>query len=1166
VRRIDASRRAAALAVFCAALMLSATATIAFAADAASAPAPRAIGYFLWDAEYLFIGAKVDDPNLTGSNNTAMSEPWRDDSVDVYLDMSGAAGDAVDESCARFVVSVASGFTCLVGTPAGTWRAQPSWLMGLKVAVEREGSLNNPRDTDVGYTVEIGIPWKFLGGTPQPERRIGFNFVVHVRGENEASVSWSSRAQSRDDFDRPAAWGSMALSPGAKPLVAENDILICPRTYRPPSVDGTLGAAEWLGASVIQLEKPVPELTPEVVSAGKPGARVLAAYRYDYQVLPAQSASGEFRPPSLVDQPPTGLGPWFSADSVDWHKGMLRQARQAAIDTVLPVYRGDPAARHDWSRLGLLRLVEALKETKDERLSYPLVGMYLDASCLPQAGATDLTTAAGKQTLWGMIAEFFDIVPDEFRAQFDFGAPVHSNLLVVGPPAGVDNWNAATFDYCRDAYRRAYGSTLTILADEAWRSKADNLDGYCALEPTSGLSYGKEGPHPTIRLTPGCVSPASIVPRHDGQTYEQGWTRALMALPDYVLVDSFNDYASGSEISDSRQFGVRFLDITRQSSQSLAGRRDYQVALRRDTLPPVLNPGATYQVELLVENQGFQDLVDRNNVEISYTLQNRSRANIKRTGVATPRLMVLAGQRAPILVEISTRLVEGPLPVGDYELSFEVTKSTIPFLRSRWFATRLFEISLPVRIDRAPPLRTTVLTTTLPTAMGAGASRRVRLRLRNDGSRSWNAREVALAYHWVRVPGPSAASAKPEVVEWAGARAPLPKNVAPGEMITMYATVQASMADGTPLPAWSPAEDWSYQLQWDLVEGKDKWFSRNGGGVYPETVAVTASDVGATVVNADAPDRMEAGKTYPIKALVRNDGSTVWDPAHVHISYQWHYWDGSEAVQHGAAGDLQAPVAPGGSALVTAQVAAPDAAGSYRLAWDMMIDDRHASTILDAGGRHLFVQPVIIAGGAYEPVDLSKFLNVFAATYDGYRGRGGFDIGAFSFPAEYLPPDTAAVKIDDYPAIYYVAGESANSLARVPLRYPPSDQRGGAAVACDGQPVPLPEGPVSALYIAASASAAVDAEFQLGYADGSVERAAVRVPSWVDPAPDTVVAVRAPFIRGTQDDILKPAAIYLFRIGDLARQDAPTALVLPVLPQLKIFAVTVERSSAGGGS
>jgi len=1165
VRRIDTSRRAAAFAVFCAAVILSATATTAFAADAAATPGPRAIGYFLWDDEYLFVGAKVDDPNLVGANNTAMSEPWRDDSVDIYLDMSGAATDVVDQSCARFVVGVASGFTCLVGTPAGTWRAQPSWLMGLKIAVEREGTPNNPGDTDVGYAVEIGIPWKFLGGTPQPERRIGFNFVVHVRGENETSVSWSSRVQSRDDFDRPAAWGSMALNPGAKPVVADSDVLICPRTYRPPLVDGKLVAAEWLGASVIQLEKPAPEMTPQQAQAGKPGARILATYRYDYQPLPPGREGGPPLLPTLVDQPPDGIGPWFSADSVAWHKAMIRQARQASVDTILPVYRGDAAARRNWSRLGLLRLVEALKETKDERLSYPLVGMYLDASCLPQAGAADLTTPAGKQMLWSMIAEFFDIVSDEFRAQFAFGAPVHSNLLVVGPPTGIENWDAATFDFCREAYRRAYGAALVILADEAWRDKAPNLDGYCALAPTTGLSYGKDGPHPVIRLTPGGVLPAGIVPRHDGQTYEQGWTRVLTSLPDYVIIDSFNDYASGSEIADSRQFGVRFLDITRQSSQALAGRRDYQVTLRRETLPPVLNPGATYQIELLVENQGFQDLIERNNVEISYTLQNRSRRDVKRTGVATPRLMVLAGQRAPLLVEISTRLVEGPLPYGDYELSFEVTRSAIPLLRSRWFTTRLFEISLPVRIDRAPPLRATFLTTTAPTAIGAGAKRRVRVRLRNDGARGWSAKDVALSYHWVRVPGPGASPAQVEVVEWEGARASLPKSVAPGEMVTMFASVDASKADGTPLAAWSPADDWCYQLQWDLVEGKDKWFSRNGGAVYQETVAVLASDLGATVVNADTPDRMEAGKTYPIKALVRNDGSTTWDPAHVRVSYHWHFWDGAEAVRQGAAAALEAPVAPGGSALLTAQVTAPNAAGSYRLAWDVMYDDHYSSDVLDAGARRIFAQSVMVTGGIFQPVDLTKFLNVFAATQDGYRGRGGFDVGAFSFPAEYLPPDNAAVKVDDYPAVYYV-GSIANSSAQVPLRYPPTDQRGAAAVACDGQQIPLPEGPVRALYVAASASAAVEAEFRLAYADGANEPTTLHVPSWLEPAADSVIAVRTPFMRGTQDDILKPAAIYLFRIGDLARRDAPTALVLPAVPQVKIFAITVERPAAGGGS
>ncbi len=1131
---------------------------------------PRAIGYAMWNDELLVLGAKVDDINLTGASTTAMSEAWRDDAVDFCLDMSGAGGDIVHPGCARVVASAAGGFTVLAGTAAGAWRAQPDWLMGLKLGVEREGTRNRSDDTDTGYAVEVGIPWKFLGGPPKRGRAIGFNFVVHVRGENETLVSWSSGVSSPADLDRPARWGRMILSASSKPSVAENDVIICPFTYHPPLVDGRLAAGEWLTASVMQLEKPAPELVRQP-AAGKPagapaaGGRLLATYRYDYYQVAhaANGGPGTARPTDLAHQPPDGVGPWFSADSVAWHASMLRQAREAAIDTVLPTYSGDPQARRTWSRLGLLRLAQALKETADNRLSYPLVGMYLDTSCLGSAGAADLIGLAGRQALWGMVREFFDIVPQEFRAQFDVATGDAANLLVLGPPPAGETWDRGFVDYCREMYRRAFGARLLVIGDEGWRANAPNLDGYCSLRPGVGVSYGKDGPRPVVRLSPGHVGPR-ILAREGGSSYEQNWTSTIGVLPDFVIVDSLNDFASGSEVANSRQYGVRFLDITRQSAQALAGRPQYHIAVLRATLPPALNPGATYQVELLVENRGFENLTESQNVEITYTLRNRQRSDVGRSGVATPRLFVRAGQRAPILVEVSTATVDGPLPVGDYELTFEVTKSTIPFLRSRWFARQLFEISLPVRLDRVRPWQATVLSTSLPSAMGTGSRRRVRVRLRNDGSSVWRAKGCALSYHWVRAPGPSAPGAQAETAELEGVRTPLPKDVKPGEMVTMYAWVGAHKADGAPLPAWSPDDDWLYQLQWDAVEGADRWFSRTGGDTAAEAVAVLPTDLGFTVVNADLPARLDAGKPYAVKVLVRNDGASAWDVQRCRVACRWYNWDGTEAQWLGsvtplsAAGAPAAAVPPGEAALVTAEIRAPDCAGSYRVVWALLDDDRYPWQILDAGSRSVLAQPVSVTGGIYEPLDVSPYVNVLASTFAGHASRGAFDPAGSSLPAEFVPPDTGGPKVEDYPGIYYGAGDPG-SAARVPLRYPAKDQRGAPAIACVGQRMALPQVPLRAIYLAASSSAAVEALFQVAYADGASEGATLRVPGWMDAVFDAPAALTAPYVRTTAGDVPGAARVYLLRIGDLARRDSPAALILPTAPQINIFAITVER-------
>jgi hypothetical protein len=1132
----------------------------------------RALVYAQWDEDFLYLASRVEDTNLAGVNNTAMSEPWRDDSVEFYLDMSGPAGDAVNPACARFSISVASGFAGLVGTEAGTWRAQPEWLMGLKLAVEREGTLNKPEDRDAGYVVEIGIPWRFLGGTPQPGRRIGFNFVVSIRGEGDACVGWASRAKSPDSFDRPAAWGSLVISGNLKPSVAENDMLVCPRTLSGPTVDGKLEASEWLGASVAQLDLPKAPALPRPAVGRRQDTRLIATYRYDYQALPA---GGDARPlPVFADQPTDGLGPWFSVASVKWHKAMLRQAREGAIDTIAPIYRCDAAARHDWARLGLLALAEALKQAKEERFSYPLVAMYLDASSLPEAGAADLTTAAGKQALWAAVDEFYSIVPDEFRAQFDLGAGKRSSLLILGPPAGLTACDGATIDSLRAEYRRAYGLGLVVLGDDGWRALAPNLDGYCSFDPAVAFSYGKDGPRTVVRLCPGYLAGNVILPRHGGHTYEQNWSRAASLSPDFIIIDSFNDFARGSEIAASREHGVRYLDLTRAAAAALADRRPYRVALRRETLPPVLQPGVKYQIELLFDNYSFEDIAEKRNCEMTYTIQSRSRADVKRTAAATNKLVLLAGQRGPLVADISTTRMEGPLPSGDYSLDLRISESPVPILRTKWLSNELFSISLPVKLERAPADRATVLGSTMPAVMAAGARRRVRLRLRNDGSRTWPASRVALSYHWLRVPAPTAAAIAPEVVEWEGVRTALPRSVAPGEMITMYAWIEAKKADGEPLAGWTPDQDWLYQLRWDLVEGKDRWLSRAGDAVHAETVAVLAADPSGAVLDADTPKTMQAGKSYPVKVVVRNSGAAAWDRDRVRVTYRWHYWDGAEAAAStGAAArateaSLSASVLPGESAMVAAQVTAPDAAGPYRLSWHLVADGHLASERLGPDSRSMLVQSVGVTGGPYQPLDLTKLVNVLAATHDGYRARGAFDAAGFSLPAEFIPPDVTATQAAVqgapalYPGAYYSARAnppSGASPARVPLRYPPNDQRGAAAVACAGQQIALPTEPLRAIYIAAASSEALDAAFAVTYADGANDSKVLRVPSWVAPPPEATVALQTPLVRGTQDDLARPAGIYLLCISDLADAKPATALVLPSAPQIKIFAITIEK-------
>jgi hypothetical protein len=96
-------------------------------------------------------------------------------------------------------------------------------------------------------------------------------------------------------------------------------------------------------------------------------------------------------------------------------------------------------------------------------------------------------------------------------------------------------------------------------------------------------------------------------------------------------------------------------------------------------------------------------------------------------------------------------------------------------------------------------------------AARAGIFLRARLRVENAGSAPWRSRGkegVQLAYHWLDPLG--------NPIVWDGARAPLPRVVAPGGEVEVETTVLAPRPPG------------SYRLAFDLVEEHRFWFQELG--------------------------------------------------------------------------------------------------------------------------------------------------------------------------------------------------------------------------------------------------------------------------------------------------------------------------------------------------
>jgi peptidoglycan hydrolase-like amidase len=114
----------------------------------------------------------------------------------------------------------------------------------------------------------------------------------------------------------------------------------------------------------------------------------------------------------------------------------------------------------------------------------------------------------------------------------------------------------------------------------------------------------------------------------------------------------------------------------------------------------------------------------------------------------------------------------------------------------------------------------------IPETLQPGTPYRLPITVTNTGLAPWPATgssPVRLSYHWLDAAG--------RMAIWDGARTDLPREIAPGESVSLNALVVA------------PAQPGSYLLQWDLLQENVSWFSARGvtGPVVPVRVGASPS-------------------------------------------------------------------------------------------------------------------------------------------------------------------------------------------------------------------------------------------------------------------------------------------------------------------------------------
>ena len=205
----------------------------------------------LWDDEYLYVYAELEEPHVWATLTKKNSRIFDDNDFEVFIDPDGD-----NHHYYEFEMNALNTIWELMlmkpykdGGPV----VNPRNLEGTKTAVHVRGTINDPSDFDEGWSVEIAIPLKglkeYAQGVACPPKdgdywRLGFSRVEwqvmiedgrykKIPGTKEYNWIWSP--QGIIDMHRPERWGFIqftARPPGEEvpfvmdPTLAARDLLM----------------------------------------------------------------------------------------------------------------------------------------------------------------------------------------------------------------------------------------------------------------------------------------------------------------------------------------------------------------------------------------------------------------------------------------------------------------------------------------------------------------------------------------------------------------------------------------------------------------------------------------------------------------------------------------------------------------------------------------------------------------------------------------------------------------------------------------------------------------------------------------------------------------------------------------------------------------------------
>jgi hypothetical protein len=188
-------------------------------------PRFRTRAKMLWDDQYLYIGAELEEPDVWATLTAHDSVIFHDNDFEVFLNPTGDGLKYFEFE----INALNTGWDLFLNKPYNKGgKADNSWEMpGYKSAVAIDGTLNDPRDKDRGWFVELALPWSAFvyrsgRGRPNPGEAWRINFsrvewqVRVVDGKYEKlpglkEDNWVWSPQGVVNMHVPEKWGFVSF-------------------------------------------------------------------------------------------------------------------------------------------------------------------------------------------------------------------------------------------------------------------------------------------------------------------------------------------------------------------------------------------------------------------------------------------------------------------------------------------------------------------------------------------------------------------------------------------------------------------------------------------------------------------------------------------------------------------------------------------------------------------------------------------------------------------------------------------------------------------------------------------------------------------------------------------------------------------------------------------